>query len=186
MPLEIETKELLYENGESYATEAFFNMYSSFDALLRDAYDNGCFCEQGYLSIRNGMKVVKAIEMELPEEFEPTTARLRQIDDEYIFTLKGYVDEDHEGVKIKDEYEHTLTKKQFQKYWPKTDGHRISKIRLFGEHEGYHVEFDIFTGRNLILAEIELESADEVDNITPLGKDVSHDKKYRSKHLAKR
>ena len=49
----------------------------------------------------------------------------------------------------------------------------------------YTVEFDVYTDRDLIVAEIEVPSLDMLASLPVLGKDVTEDKRYKNKNLAR-
>ena len=64
----------------------------------------------------------------------------------------------------------------------------IEKTRHFVEHQGHTWEVDVFDGDNagLVVAEIELDSADEPFSVPDwAGEDVSHDHRYYNVCLVK-
>jgi adenylate cyclase len=123
-------------------------------------------CEQGYICSGHGM-----------------TVRVRRMGEKGFLTLKGPT----EGISRTeleyeipvDEAEHLL--KNF------CGGRVVSKVRTILDADGALWEIDEFTGENrgLIVAEIELESEDQlVDKPAWLGAEVSHDSRYRNAALA--
>ncbi len=68
------------------------------------------------------------------------------------------------------------------------EGRLVEKRRWFVPHEGQVWEVDVFEGENegLVVAEIELDSADEDFARPPwIGEEVSHDGRYYNVYLAR-
>lgn len=115
--------------------------------------------------------------------------RIRNIDDnEYILTIKSKTLE--EGL-VREEYECSLTKDEYDKLLSKKEGNTISKIRYFlKEEDGLTREIDIFLGdlEGLAYLEIEfldLESAQNFETPNWVIKDVTADPLYKNSCLAR-
>ena len=68
------------------------------------------------------------------------------------------------------------------------EGRQVEKVRHYVSHAQKTWEVDVFEGANqgLVLAEVELERADEeVDVPKWIGEEVSHDSRYRNACLAR-
>lgn len=168
MRKEIEKKYLLGEKGISYATSA----------APRSIYPcRGQKIRQGYLTPQD----LKALWVESGHKpnFEISEARLRQQGIEFYLTFKS------DGTIQRTEEEHCISPAFFQRYWPQTEGRRVEKMRIRTPYGKYSVEIDIYTDRDLITAEIEVPTLEEAQNLTPLGKDITEDPKYKNKNLAK-
>jgi CYTH domain-containing protein len=175
---EIEKKYLIREGITEYFTEAFVLNYSSIDFLAREVFEKVKKISQGYLEIDKGLHLAKEI-LKMNIDFEPKEARLRDKASRFYFTLKG------EGNLSRSELEQEITSGLFNEYWPETKGKRLEKFRLKKPYQRYEAEFDIYTDRNLIIAEVEVPTIADVKMLIPLGKDVTDDKKYKNKNLAK-
>lgn len=111
------------------------------------------------------------------------TVRVRLKGEKGIITIKGQ--------------SQNISRQEFEYEIPKADAivllelcHRpmIEKIRYEVVHEGLTWEIDEFSGENegLILAEVELESEDQIFNKpTWIGKEVSDDIRYYNSSLVK-
>lgn len=174
---EIEKKYLIREGITEYFTEAFVLNYSSIDFLAREVFEKGKKISQGYLEIDKGLHLAKMLNMAV--DFEPKEARLRDKASRFYFTLKG------EGNLVRSELGQEINSELFNEYWPETKGKRLEKFRLKKPCQRYEAEFDIYTDRNLIIAEVEVPTIADVKMLIPLGKDVTDDKKYKNKNLAK-
>lgn len=78
----------------------------------------------------------------------------------------------------------------FRKLWPLTVGRRVTKRRYAVEHEGLTWEIDVFTDRELVLAEVELRSEDIVpvppEWLAPVVvREVTGEAQYVNANLAK-
>ena len=88
------------------------------------------------------------------------------------------------------EVEETCAQKTFEKLWTLTSGKRVRKHRYAIAEGDLTWEIDVFTDRELVLAEVELPSADRVPEI-PLWlapyivRDVTDEPAFLNLHLAK-
>ncbi len=172
MPQEIEKKYLLWEDGIDYSTEALLKLYSSIQDLRDEVLNKGEPIRQGYMQIHAGEKLGESIG--LKHDFQPDEARLRDKAGQFHFTLKG------EGGLSRNESEEEISKKIFGEFWPQTKGRRIEKIRLEKPYDKHTLEIDVYTDRDLILAEIEVPTVEDAQRLVPLGKDVSEDERYKN------
>ncbi len=117
--------------------------------------------------------------------------RLRQKDDDYIFTFKG------RGQVKRTEFEDKLSKTQFLKLWEKIEGIVIEKTRYFipfladfGDYKKECVaELDIYDGElsGFKSVEVEFESENDANNFKPpvwFGEDVSLESKYKNSSMS--
>jgi CYTH domain-containing protein len=110
--------------------------------------------------------------------------RIRQKADHFFQTIKM-----GEGL-LRTEIEITLSEDQFDDLWPHTAGRRVSKIRYkvpVGTHTG---ELDCFEGdlAGLEMVEVEFSSVEASRQFDPpewFGREVTEDKRYKNKWLAK-
>lgn len=92
---------------------------------------------------------------------------------------------------VREEVEREIDEAELAREWPRTAGRRLSKVR-WKVREGDHVwEVDHFPALSLVLAEVELASADESPPfpawLAPfVVKDVTEDPAYRNFTLATR
>ncbi|MEK6911143.1 MAG: hypothetical protein AABW82_05210 [Nanoarchaeota archaeon] len=181
--METERKFLICENGGEFATHLFYKTFGNLSRFHQRVKSDGNPIRQGYLN-------VEGLEGELLEltkglEFEPKEARLRatgvRLDGrtEYTFTLKG------EGDLTRSEKEFTIKQSLFDAYWNETQRRRIIKSRLKLPFEDQVVEFDAYTDRNLLVAEIEFPSEDRARQIPDLGLDVTDKRAYKNINLAR-
>ncbi len=109
--------------------------------------------------------------------------RVRVTDSEAFLTIKS------SGLAItRKEYEYTIPLADAEEMLSKfCAGRKIEKVRYFVDHQDHVWEVDVFEGSNqgLVVAEIELRSADEVVSV-PLwaGREVSGDARYLNNNLA--
>ncbi len=121
---------------------------------------------------------------------EKTETRIRKIDNEqYLTTTKNTINNNSKEL-VREEIEENITKELFEELWPKTEGKRIEKTRYIIPYNNLTIELDIFKGKNegLILSEIEFHNKADLENFKApdwFGKDVSKDKQYNNKNLAK-
>lgn len=177
MPKEIEKKYLIKEDGREYAEEGFFHFCPSIESLVERVLAHGKPIRQGYMPIRKGMDLAQ--ELGLKIDFRIEEARLREIAGNFYLTLKSA------GDFSRDEIEREILEKVFNEYWPYTEGRRVEKIRLELPHDSHTVELDLYTDRDLILAEVETLTITEAEELRPIGLDVTAVKKYKNKNLAK-
>jgi len=144
---EIERKFLIRESGVEYVKEEFFRLYDSVEQLLIKITTDGKPIHQGYLDPVIGKEI--AAKAKLDVDFEPAQARLRDYNGTFYLTIKG------KGVLARNEAEKEITSDLFEQYWPATEGRRIEKIRLVRSFQGHKLEVDVYTDRDLIVAEVE-------------------------------
>ena len=129
--------------------------------------DAGLFCEQGY--ILSGSDQI--------------TVRVRRIGNKGFLTMKGVAD----GISRPElEYEIPAAEAEYM-LENFCEDRIVSKTRFLVKIGGFTWEIDEFSGRNkgLVLAEIELESEDQVFPVPDwLGEDVSLDFRYTNASLA--
>tara|TARA_Y100000310_G_scaffold190615_1_gene190618 strand:+ start:22298 stop:22831 length:534 start_codon:yes stop_codon:yes gene_type:complete len=177
MVKEIEKKYLLFKDDTDYTSTHFLGLYSSIDELVEDVNANGKPIKQGYLPIEVGQVLAGYVGLNV--DFEAAEARLRDKGGELYFTLKG------KGGLVRNEAECMLEPEVFGDYWGKTEGNRVEKIRLKIPYQGDPLEIDVYTDRRLIVAEIEVDSVMRAERINPIGRDITEDKSYKNKNLAK-
>lgn len=179
MAREIEKKYLIRENGVEHITETFLQLYSSVDSLKDDALTSGKTIRQGYMSIEKGKKLA-AQKLGIDVDFNPGKARLRENVGAFYFTLKG------KGGISRNEIESEVSHELFEMYWPDTEGKRVEKVRLEAPYEGYVLEIDVYTDdRDLIVAEVELPTIKAAERLKPVGLDITDNKDYKNRNLAK-
>ncbi len=88
------------------------------------------------------------------------------------------------------EIEEATTEAIFDRLWPLTEGCRIHKRRYRVAVEGHTWEIDEFLDRELVLAEVELESPDETPDLPSwlealVERDVTDDPRYTNLKLAR-
>lgn len=184
--LEIERRFLMVEPNLLGATVLKENL-KLYDRVLRE----GTTVVQGY--IFNSAVQRKALEkLDVTCEFEIDTFRLRKYGNKYYLTLK---DKGRKKNNIKKEQEQEISRAQFLLFWPLTKGHRIRKKRLelfyyingigSANREGWKTEYDAFTDRFLLIAEVEVKSLEEYKRVPDIGLDVSNITKWSNKNLSK-
>ncbi|MBI4152814.1 hypothetical protein HY495_03825 [Candidatus Woesearchaeota archaeon] len=190
MGKEIERKFLIWEDGKNYGTAAFRDWYAAMggdtsrdivQALRAYVLRDGVSLHQGYFPNIEGETVRELADLVgFKDKFKPTEARLRNKGEEqFYFTLKG------PGGVQRDEFDPEIEKIVFARYWPGTQGSRVEKVRLargYGEHTA---EIDLYTDRDLIVIEVEVLTLEEAERLVPLGKDVTEDKAYKNRNLAR-
>lgn len=146
--------------------------------IYHEVLCNGVEIQQGYI---HDMQRAKEIldELGIDLDFKPNTIRFRKYGNQYILTVK-----DRKETK-KREVEWELSSKQFKTYWPETKGARVWKKRLIKKIKKRKVEIDAFLDRLLLIAEIEVSNESEMDNLPKLGMDITGNKKWTNKSLAK-
>jgi CYTH domain-containing protein len=174
---EIEKKYLLRDDTGTYVSEILKAIYPNFEELTDDVKNNGKPIRQGYLSIEMGINIAQELNLNL--EFEPVEARLRDKAGKFFFTLKG------DGTVERDELEKTIDQDVFNSYWPKTEGRRVEKIRLGKPFNDRTLEIDFYLDRTLTVVEVEVGSLEEAENFPTLGKDITKDRGFKNKNLAK-
>jgi CYTH domain-containing protein len=148
--------------------------------LYNEVLEKGTHIRQGYIKdFGVAQEMLQAFEIQLTEDFKPNTVRLRQYGTKYILTLK-----DKKETKRK-EVEWELDKKLFNKYWKHTKGSRVEKKRLVKELRGFDVEYDAFTDRYLLLAEVEVQDEKSLTKVPKLGMDVTNNNQWSNKNLSR-
>lgn len=174
---EHERKFLIKQDDQISPTPHLIELYPSVDDLIEDVINNGVRIRQGYLPIETGISLAKGLNMR--PDFNIAEARLRDKDGVYIFTIKG------DGDQTRGELEREIRSDVFDSYWPATEGKRVEKIRLKKPYGNLQIEIDVYTdGRELVVAEVEAEP-EILQDLLPLGIDVTSDKKYKNKNLAR-
>ncbi len=114
---------------------------------------------------------------------EPMTVRVRIIDAEAFLTLKGKTS----GIE-RDEYEFPVPMHHARELLKLHCGQRvIEKTRYRVPHENLIWEVDVFSGQHtgLVIAELELESSDQVFAVPSwIGREVSHDRRYSNSAMS--
>ena len=109
--------------------------------------------------------------------------RIRIKDDKAYITIKGR----NKGI-TRDEFEYEIPYSDAVAMQSLAEGRIISKTRWIIEYCGHVWEVDEFHGdlKGLILAEIELESEEDVFELPPfIGREVSHDPRYFNSNLTR-
>lgn len=149
-------------------------------AKYGEVLEKGTPIKQGYIKdFGIAQELLESFGIELTEDFKPNTVRLRQYGSQYILTLK-----DKKETKRK-EVEYELGKKQFNTYWKHTKGARVEKKRLIKKLKGFDIEYDAFTDRFLLLAEVEVKTEEELKKVPKLGMDVTNNNQWSNKALAR-
>lgn len=177
MAKEIEKKFLLRENGISYVSEKLQTIYPSVEELKKDVLKRGNVIRQGYLSLINGRELSDLLKLEV--DFSFSEARLRDRNGKFYFTLKG------DGGLSRNELEMELEESCFNNFWLLTENKYIEKVRLDILYQRHTLEIDVYTDRDLIVAEIEVSSSEEANSLSVLGLDVTENPKYKNRNLAK-
>lgn len=112
------------------------------------------------------------------------SVRVRRKGDRAYLTIKSATQPGHIG---RFEWEKEISIKDAEALLPQCVTPYIYKERYIVPYEGLIIEVDVFHGTNegLVMAEIELESEDQVFS-TPdwLGEDVTHDHRYYNSYLS--
>ncbi len=117
--------------------------------------------------------------------------RVRKEDDKFYMTYKG------KGLMAREEYNLPLNEEAYVHLLGKADGNVITKRRYlipYNENsvgKDLTIELDIFEGvfTGTCLAEIEFETLEDAENITPpdwFGKDVTFEKTYHNSQMSKK
>lgn len=148
--------------------------------LYNETLEKGTLIRQGYIKdFSVAHEMLQSFGIELTEDFKPNTVRLRQYGQQYILTLK-----DKKETKRK-EVEWELDKKMFNTYWKHTKGSRVEKKRYIKKLKGFDVEYDAFTDRILLLAEIEVQEEAQLKKVPKLGMDVTNNNQWSNKNLSR-
>ncbi len=137
------------------------------DDSWRAAVESSAVLRQGYLAVDNG-----------------TTVRVRTGGAEVWLTIKGPA----EGL-IRAEFEYRVPVTEAEALIGLCRGRVVEKTRHKVRFGGHVWEIDEFTGKNasLVLAEVELQQADEVVAVPPwVGREVSGDRRFDNASLSVR
>jgi len=91
---------------------------------------------------------------------------------------------------VRREQEIDITRPQFERLWPLTEGRRIEKTRYEIPHPGgLVIELDVYEGElvGMLTAEVEFQSAAGAERFVPppwFGLEVTHDDAYKNRRLA--
>lgn len=112
------------------------------------------------------------------------TVRVRLIDDaRAVLTIKGPA----QGI-VRPEFEYAIPLDDARSMLELARPHIVTKTRYDIPHGGHVWEVDVFEGAHegLVLAEVELQSADEaIDPPDWIGLEVSHDDRYANASLSR-
>lgn len=137
--------------------------------LPRDMPESGSHIEQGYIST------------------DPVIRIRRRTDGEKqqcVLTVKG------SGMVIREEYELSLTARQYEELRKKCTGRMIVKTRyLYPLSDGLRAEIDLFEGeqQGLVLAEVEFSDEDCMRGFQKpdwFGEEVSEDVRYHNSYMS--
>lgn len=115
--------------------------------------------------------------------------RLRQIGEKHVLTIKKSTDD----PMVREETELEIAQADFENLWKATKGQRIKKTRYYiptdKECKNGYIELDIFKKKlkGHMIIEVEFNSVEQARQFVPpdwFGKEVTNDKRYRSKNLA--
>jgi adenylate cyclase len=111
-----------------------------------------------------------------------TVVRVRIADRDATLTIKGRA-----RGRTTPEFEYPIPTEHAEPLLALCEGRIIEKTRHRVDHEGHLWEVDVFSGANagLVLAEIELETEDEVFSRPDwLGLEVTHDHRFKNSSLS--
>lgn len=112
-----------------------------------------------------------------------STVRVRISDDRAWLTIKG---PSNDGGLTRFEWEKEIDPREALQLLSLVEGALIDKRRYLVEYEGHTFEVDEFYGENegLVIAEVELSSADEEVTLPPwIGREVTGEKRFYNSHL---
>ena len=179
MVKEIEKKFLLRENEIDYVTLAELKQlgFESVPDLTDTVRSEGEHLDQRYLTLEIGYQILENLGQEV--NFEIKEARLRNKEGYYNFAIKN------DGNVERHELTFPVSGELYDTIW-EIPTERTSKFRLEIEIGNYTYEVDVYNNADLIVAEVEVESRVELDNVLNFGKDITYDKSYKNRNLAKR
>lgn len=180
---EIEKRQILLTIEKDYTKQK--NALTFYNETL----EHGVLINQGYVKdLPEAAAILQELGVEL-NEFKPNTVRLREFGPgfkskkvskyPYVLTLK-----DRKETK-KREVEFKLSKSQFDKYWPSTEGARVQKKRMRKKIKGFTFEMDAFTDRILFIAETEVNHEKDLKKVPNIGMDVTNDSRWSNKSLSR-
>ncbi|WZL81780.1 CYTH domain-containing protein [Vallitaleaceae bacterium 9-2] len=111
--------------------------------------------------------------------------RIRQIDNQYILTIKG------KGLLEREEHELEISREEFEHLSLKVEGLIIHKTRYYIAYKDYTIELDLFHDDydGLQLAEVEFDTRHAAETFIPpdwFGEDVTNDKRYHNSFLSQK
>jgi CYTH domain-containing protein len=137
-------------------------------AALPDGFDawRGASIRQGYVALTDDVEV-----------------RVREIDDRHLLTIKSA------GELTRAEVELPISKADFERLWPLTEGRRIEKTRTVIGLDGLSAEVDVYAGSLAPLRIVEVEFGSEraaAACVPPawFGREVTRDARYKNRSLA--
>jgi len=178
MRLEIEKKFLIFEGGKNYSTPDLSGLFDSISVLRDIVLRTGTKIRQGYLPVEVGKEISHIVGF--GNLFEPHEARLRNAGKRYFLTLKTDGD-----ISRGESPDIEISRTIFELYWPYAK-RRIEKVRLERPYFEHVAEIDVYADRDLIVAEVEVPNEEIAEKVIPLGKDVTNDRGYKNRALAKR
>lgn len=110
--------------------------------------------------------------------------RIRQSDTTYCLCMKSH------GHMVREEFELSITKEQFDNLWGKIEFTPIEKTRYYIPLEdGLTAELDVYYNalETLTTVEVEFDSLLSASNFIPpkwFGADITHDNRYKNNHLS--
>ncbi len=128
-------------------------------------------------------KRVEIIQGYLAAGVDGVEVRLRRMDDKFFETVKTGA-----GLQ-RGEIEIEISKKQFRKLWPATQGKRLEKVRYTLKWHGKNLELDLYQKKlsGLMVAEVEFKTRKHAEEFSPppwFGKEVTEDEAYQNAKLA--
>jgi adenylate cyclase len=172
---EFEKKFLLRRDGVFYTSDMFSDIIPDSE-LEQRIRQRGVHIQQGYFSLERGREI--GIALGMPVDFPLGETRLRKKGNLYYFTAKDSSDQGRE------EFDPEINQEVFTQYWGETLK-RVEKLRLELPWRGFTGEIDLYIdGRDLIVGEVET-SQEKIHLIVPMGMDVTLDKAYKNKNLAR-
>ncbi|HLF33571.1 MAG TPA: hypothetical protein VI583_05015 [Cyclobacteriaceae bacterium] len=110
-------------------------------------------------------------------------SRLRKSAERYLLSFKT-----GSGVS-RTETEIELTRVQFDRLWPMTEGRRLQKTRYFLKDHDHLIEIDVYAGKacGLTVAEVEFNNVGDYKSFIPpawFGREISQDEAFRNRNLA--
>lgn len=111
--------------------------------------------------------------------------RVRKLGERTFLTVKRGSGE------VRSEEEVELSREQFERLWPLTEGRRVHKVRHRLGADGGTIELDVYGGPldGLVTAEIEFDDEDQAAAFEPpewFGAEVTFDERYKNESLATR
>lgn len=150
---------------------------------------------QGYIKITDPNEWKRIADTYFPNivwigKMDGGCLRIRRKGDKYILGTKRKVDKSSRLERLEAENS-SITEAQFTKFKDRAGDLCLSKIRYLIPYNGLTIELDIFKGKlsGHKTYEVEFGSREEADAFKPpkewFGKDVTEDRRYSNKSLAK-